>query len=297
MESELVKFKGMGEGVRIILDASAPMYELLEALEKKILESKAFFGSGNCLIRFSGRRLTGGERTRLEELIEKLLPLGKIDFSTEEKKTEKAADWIVEYKERHGRGMHPAETVIAHDTERERNEKAAETAERKQPEEEEFLSILRSNRARLYQGYVHEGMTIRSDGHLVLLGEAEHGSELIAVGNILVIGGLYGTAHAGCNGHNGSYIFAMDMKPEKLAIAEHSKVYTYNDDDTAIEVYDGEDDRKGIFGRFRKKKEIEEFQDKNTEKTEKSAVALWKNNKIEVDNFTIQAFTNSKNMI
>lgn len=299
MENELIRFKGMGDGVRIVLDASAPMYELLDALEKKILESKAFFGGGNCRIRFSGRSLTGGERMRLEELIEKLLPLGKIDFNREEKKTEPAADWIVEYKERYGKqkGIHPAEDVIAHNPEPEKNERAAEADEKKLPEEEEFLSIFRSNRARLYQGYVHEGITIRSDGHLILLGEAEPGSELIAVGNILVIGGLYGAAHAGCNGHNGSYIFAMDMKPEKLAVAEHSETYTYIDEDETIEVYDDEDEKKGIFGRFRKKKEAENTQYKDTEETGRSAVALWKNNKIEVDNFTIKTFTNSKNML
>ncbi|MGN0162914.1 MAG: septum site-determining protein MinC [Candidatus Ornithomonoglobus sp.] len=299
MENEIVKFKGMGDGVRIILDASAPMYELLDVLEKRILESKAFFGGGNCLIRFCGRSLTGGEKMRLEELIKKLLPLGKIDFNSEETKAEHAADWIVEYKERYGipGGKHPAESVIAHDTQPEKNEKTEKNDEKKPPEEEEFLSLFRSNRARLYQGYVHEGVTIRSDGHLILLGEAEPGSELIAVGNILVIGGLYGAAHAGCNGHNGSYIFAMDMKPEKLAIAGNYEAYTYIDDDEAIEVYDDEDEKKGIFGRFRKRKETEHIQDKNTEETGRSAVALWKNNKIEVDNFTIKTFTNSKNML
>ncbi|MGN0183060.1 MAG: septum site-determining protein MinC [Candidatus Ornithomonoglobus sp.] len=299
MENELVKFKGMGDGVKIILDASAPMYELLDVLEKRILESKAFFGGGNCLIRFCGRSLTGGEKMRLEELIKKLLPLGKIDFNAEEAKKGNTADWIMEYKERSGRtgGIHPAESVIAHDTKPEKNQKMNEKEEKRMPEEEEFLSIFRSNRARLYQGYVHKGVTIRSDGHLILLGEAEPGSELIAVGNILVIGGLYGAAHAGCNGHNGSYIFAMDMKPEKLAIAGNSETYTYIDDDEAIDVYDDENEKKSVFGRFRRKKETEDIQDKNTEETGKSAVALWKNNKIEVDNFTIKIFTNSKNML
>lgn len=298
MESELVKFKGMGDGVKIILEPSAPMYELLDVLEKKILESKAFFGGGNCIIRFCGRKLTGGEKMRLEELIKKLLPLGKIDFNTETKKKEHAADWIMEYKERCGRpgGTHPAEEVIAHDTQPENNRKADKKTEIL-PDKDEFLSIFRSNRARLYQGYVHKGVTLRSDGHLILLGEAESGSELIAVGNILVIGGLYGSAHAGCNGHNGSYIFAMDMKPEKLSIAGNSETYTYIDDDDAIEVYDDEDEKKSMFGRFRRKKETEDNPSKNTEENGKSAVALWKNNKIQVDNFTIKIFTNPKNML
>lgn len=279
MKNELVSFKGMGDGVRINIDEHAQTYEALTELEKKIIANKAFFGDGNCRICFGRRRFTPGEKQRFETITKSLLPLARISFDTDEKAN--ANDWIVEYKEKHG--THPADTVIAH------------KPEEKTVTKEEFFSVFRSNRARLYQGIVHEGMTIRSDGHLILLGTAEKGAGLIAVGNILVIGGLYGTAHAGCNGHNGSYILAMDMKPEKLKIASREAQYSY-DAGSDEERPEPEQQKKSLFGKLKKKPEEEKQEPEPAEK-EISAVALLKNNKIELDNFTIQTFTNLKNMI
>lgn len=279
MKNELVSFKGMGDGVRINVDEHAQVYEVIAELERKLIESKAFFGDGNCKIRFGSRRFTPGEKQRFETLTKGLLPLARISFDEPEKAGNASNDWLVQYKEKHG--VHPAEEVITHETE-----------ERKPPAaEEEFFSVFRSNRARLYQGIVHDGMTIRSDGHLILLGTAEAGAELIAVGNILVIGGLYGTAHAGCNGHNGSYVLAMDMKPELIKIASAAAEYTYEPPE---ENEEPEPEKKGLFGK-RKKKSEEPVPE--PEENEYPAVALFKNNKIELDNFTIKIFTNPKNMV
>ncbi|MCH5212884.1 MAG: septum site-determining protein MinC [Oscillospiraceae bacterium] len=281
MQNELVTFKGMGDGVRINIDEHAQVYEVIAELEKKIIASKAFFGDGNCRICFGRRRFTPGEKQRFETITKSLLPLARVSFESDEKSSAASNDWIVEYKEKHG--AHPADTVIEH------------KPEEKPVTKEEFFSVFRSNRARLYQGIVHEGMTIRSDGHLILLGTAENGAELIAVGNILVIGGLYGTAHAGCNGHNGSYILAMDMKPEQLKIASAQEKYSY-EDEPVEDAPEPEQIKKSLFGK-RKKKPEEEKPEPDKAPKENSAVALLKNNKIELDNFTIQTFTNLKNMI
>lgn len=286
-EKKLVSFKGMGDGVRINIDAYADMYDIIGALEARIDQNSAFFGDGDCRIRFAGRRFTPGETQRITDTMKRLLPSARLEFDDGSEK-KPSNDWILEYKEKRAGTAeeHPAEKVIKH-------ERPVKTEELK----EEFYSLFRSNRARLYQGIVHEGMTMRSDGHLILLGTAEKGSELIAVGNILVIGGLYGAAHAGCNGHNGSYILAMDMKPERLKIAHKWEDYTYDEEEKPAEEVSEETPRRGLFDRLRKNRETPEPIAETTEKSEFSAVALLKNNKIELDNFTIRTFTNPKNMI
>lgn len=290
MEKKLVSFKGMGDGVRINIDAYAEMYDIIGALEARIKQNQAFFGDGDCRIQFAGRKFTSGEIQRITDIMKRLLPSARVSFDDgSDKKTASSNDWILEYKEKRAGAAeeHPAEKVIKH-------EHALNNEEIK----EEFYSLFRSNRARLYQGFVHEGMTMRSDGHLILLGTAEKGSELIAVGNILVIGGLYGTAHAGCNGHNGSYILAMDMKPERLKIAHRWEDYAYDEEEQEPPSEPEEEKAKrGLFDRLRKNREPIESTAEITEKSEFSAVALLKNNKIELDNFTIQTFTNPKNMV
>lgn len=283
-KNELVRFKGVGDGVKINIDAEADIYEIVYILENKIKENKAFFGDGNCHIKFDGRDFSPGERSRLTELLKRLLPLCKVSFASDEPKAAPSNDWIVEYKEK-GNGEHPAERVTEH-----REEKPARTVT-----EKEFYSVFRSNRARMYEGFVKAGMTIRSDGHLILLGSVEEGAELIAVGNILVIGGLYGKAHAGCNGHNGSYILAMDMHPELIKISDYRREFVYDDAPPEPEL-PKEEEKRGFFGKLKRGKEQEELP-VVPEKTEFSAVALVKNNKIVVDNFTIQTFTNPKNMV
>lgn len=301
MNDELINFKGMADGVRIHLNNTAPMFEILDALEEKINSHKVFFGDGNCRICFDGRVLTGGEKERLSRQVEMLLPLARIEFEAPKKRVQPANEWIVEYKERHGMQKEDkvSQTPETPEEEEEKKPEGSTMADevmkhiQGEPLEEEFLSVFRSNRARLYHGFVHEGMTMSSDGHLILLGSVDKGGSLVAAGNIIVIGGLYGSAHAGCNGHNGSYIIAMDMLPQRLAIADASEEYVYPEEAEHTEQQE-ENIKRGFFEKFKRKPEPQE---KNINRTEKSAVALWKNNKIVLDNFTIQTFTNLKNMI
>lgn len=295
MRNDIVNFKGMGNGVRIWLDKSAYLGDILEELEERILENKAFFGDGNCEISIFGRHLAGADKIRLEEVINRLLPLGRISYETDKHSSN---DWIVENKHRNdvNHGEHPAAEVISND-ENEHKERVSESEYEgsRVVTEEEFLSVFRSNRARLYQGIVEEGQTMRSDGHLVLFGKVEKGGSLIAVGNILVIGGLYGSAHAGCNGHNGSYIFAVDMKPSELSIADVTEEYSY--ESVSQEVRKPENEKHGFFDKFKKKNEMLQKTDEDGKNITHSAVALWKNHKIKLDNFTIKIFTNPKNVI
>lgn len=276
-KSELVSFKGMVDGVRINLDGDTGIFDLLQVLEAKICENKGFFGTGDCRISFGGRRFSASEKQRLEELAKRLLPLCRVDFESEKPKTLPQTDWISAYKEK---------------GEPKKSEDEKESSEQSE-DDDDFVSVFRSNRARLYEGIVKDGMTLHSDGHLVLFGTAKKGASLIATGNIIVIGGLYGTAHAGCNGHNGSYIMAMDMRPEGLAIANTAQEYVYTEEEQIHEV---DIAKKGIFDKFKKKSEHEEIAEKDTE-TELNAVALLKNNKIEVNKFSIQDFTNHENMV
>ena len=89
---------------------------------------------------------------------------------------------------------------------------------------------------------------------------------------------------------------AMDMHPEGLAIAQTGEKYTYSDNDTETEPIEIE--KKGFFEKFLKKADVESITDAENHKEEAvSAVALLKNNKIQVDNFTFEDFTKLKNMV
>lgn len=292
MKSGLIRFKGIADGVYICLDGSAPMYEILDELERKINSNMNFFGRGNCRVSFGGRRFTASEKRRLSDLMTRVMPLADVTFDDPEKKRRDPAEWINEYKQKHAE----PENDERQDRDASAEEKDAGYNENISVEEEraeERLTAFRSSRARLYQGVVGEGEELASDGHLILLGTAEPGSALTAEGNIIVIGGLYGSAHAGKHGHNASYILAMDMRPEKLCIADAE----YVPPDESEEIKDEIEEKHSFFNKFRKKSGQTEISEDITQKSEFSAVALWKNHKIILDNFTIKTFTNLKNMI
>ena len=121
-KKELVRFKGVGDGVKINIDAKADIYEIVYILENKIIENKAFFGDGNCSVKFDGRDFSPGEKARLTELLKRLLPLSKVSFVSDEPKAAPSNDWIVEYKEKVS-GEHPAERVTEHKEDRPAAEK------------------------------------------------------------------------------------------------------------------------------------------------------------------------------
>jgi septum site-determining protein MinC len=56
------------------------------------------------------------------------------------------------------------------------------------------------------------------------MGDANAGSEIIAGGNVIVLGALKGMAHAGNRGDDNCFISAISMSPTQLRIG---KIITY----------------------------------------------------------------------
>ncbi|NLY73705.1 MAG: septum site-determining protein MinC [Firmicutes bacterium] len=70
---------------------------------------------------------------------------------------------------------------------------------------------------------VRSGQRIEYEGNILVMGDVNPGAEIIAAGDIVVLGKLRGTAHAGANGNRQAEIFAFQIKPVQIRIAE---VYT-----------------------------------------------------------------------
>ena len=67
---------------------------------------------------------------------------------------------------------------------------------------------------------LRSGADIIHNGTVVVLGDLNPGSSVIAAGDILVWGRLRGTAHAGSNGNARCLIMALQMEPTQLRIAD-----------------------------------------------------------------------------
>jgi septum site-determining protein MinC len=70
------------------------------------------------------------------------------------------------------------------------------------------------------QTTVRSGVEVRHPGTIVILGDVNPGSTIIAEGDIFVWGRLRGVAHAGAAGNVNCRIMALRMEPTQLRIAE-----------------------------------------------------------------------------
>lgn len=70
------------------------------------------------------------------------------------------------------------------------------------------------------QTTVRSGVDIRHPGTIVILGDTNPGSALLADGDVIVWGRLRGMAHAGFSGDRSRRIMALQMRPTQLRIAD-----------------------------------------------------------------------------
>lgn len=67
---------------------------------------------------------------------------------------------------------------------------------------------------------IRSGQSISSDGNIIVIGDVNPGSEIIAKGDITVWGILGGIAHAGSAGNNYAKIRALKLNPVQIRIGE-----------------------------------------------------------------------------
>ena len=67
---------------------------------------------------------------------------------------------------------------------------------------------------------LRSGKSVQFEGHVVVLGDVNPGAEIIATGNIAVLGSLRGVAHAGATGERNATVSAYHLAPTQLRIAD-----------------------------------------------------------------------------
>ncbi|NJR69177.1 MAG: septum site-determining protein MinC [Synechococcales cyanobacterium CRU_2_2] len=70
------------------------------------------------------------------------------------------------------------------------------------------------------QTTVRSGAEVRHPGSVIIMGDLNPGSSVVADGDILIWGRLRGVAHAGAAGNKGSIILALKLEPTQLRIAD-----------------------------------------------------------------------------
>ena len=186
-----VELKGFRDGMRLIIDPEASM----EQIEQAIVERMASLGdslSGLTMnLDLGSRSLNDNELVRLKKLLNE-------DYGLEVKQ-------IIGDSQDEPRSAETTQIAgvpALHSEERVYNQIAQVN------EETRFI------RHTLRSGQIERAL----EGNMVILGDVNPGAEVVAAGDIIVLGALRGVAHAGALGNTSSVIFALKLLPTQLRI-------------------------------------------------------------------------------
>lgn len=77
------------------------------------------------------------------------------------------------------------------------------------------------NNALFLKRNLRSGQRIFHDGNLIIAGDVNPGAEVVATGDIVILGTLRGMAHAGANGNTKATVMALRLEPIQLRIAHY----------------------------------------------------------------------------
>nr|WP_288555157.1 septum site-determining protein MinC [uncultured Mediterraneibacter sp.] len=166
--------------LEIHMSPDAPFSQILEELHSKFLDSAKFFGKAKMALAIFGQTLTYEQTAQILEMITELTQIEIICVLDYDEENEPYWRTLLEQAQ---------ERVI-------------------------------QQRGLIHKGSLENHQVLQSESDLVVLGNVEPGARVESAGNIVIVGGLYGAAHAGMGGDHSAFISAITMRPKKMLIGK-----------------------------------------------------------------------------
>jgi len=188
-----VVFKGTRDGLLLYLDSTTPFGELLSQLRRRLQESANFYQGGQVRVEWGERQVLESERRELERVMAEhgLVLAGPVTMGMTE-----------------DGGPRGRAEASAGPADRVGSESGSGDV---RPDPARTLYVRRTLRS---------GQRLRYDGHVVIMGDVHPGAEVVAAGDVVVLGRLQGVVHAGSTGDRGAVVVAVEFEPMQLRIAE-----------------------------------------------------------------------------
>lgn len=175
-----VVIKGNKAGMTVIMDPDISFDELIHAVETKFRETARFWGSAQMTLTLEGRTLTAEEELQIVNTI-----------------TDNSG----------------IEILCLIDTDAKRIERCEKALNEK-------LMELSSATGQFYKGTLRAGDVLESEASIVIIGDVEKGARVAAKGNVIILGSLKGTVHAGAAGNCDAVVVAFEMAPDQVKISD-----------------------------------------------------------------------------
>lgn len=193
MEESSVTFKGTVNGLTIIMKKDEGFDSILEQIESKIYSAGKFFKGSVLNVRYKGRKLSEDEEKKVYDLLSEKSGAKIKGIELEEDSNE---DEVIQSK--------PKE----------------KTLKEKIKTRPFSFQGLEEGKTKFHRGTVRSGKLIDFDGNIVVIGDVNPGGEIVATGNVVVMGALRGKVHAGADGNKDAVVVALHLAPTQLCIAD-----------------------------------------------------------------------------
>lgn len=248
-KSEAIAIKGCREGLRIMVSADADIREILDSLHEKAREHKSFF-KGTCNVIVTGREFTQADKLRINSIMSSILPGCPVTYEVTPIEREESVRSIsrrnremmmAKYKEKEEVIKEEQEekptfgiqkTILKFidamtfdkddyiDEDELTQMQKSESEENQSDDMTELRPLLCEGNVFIYNGNIKRNCRLRAPGNLIIVGNMDFESEVIAVGNIYIFGKARGRIWAGCNGNGKAEIVSYDLAPDEMRIAD-----------------------------------------------------------------------------
>ncbi len=189
MNEASVIFKGTVNGLTIILRDEDSFEEIIKEMEDKILSAGRFFKGAVLNVKYKGKALSDEE---IKQMLDMMIRKSGAEIKSFQKDT--LEDEIQESKKEKQNGFSTNRFSIFDGVEK--------------------------GITKFHKGTIRSGQKVTFDGNLVIFGDVNPGGELVASGNIIVMGALRGIVHAGADGNKDAIVASFNLQPTLLKIAD-----------------------------------------------------------------------------
>ncbi len=180
MKRQTVVMKSNKYGITLFLDKEIPFQELKQAIGEKFKASAKFFENAQMALAFEGRDLSKEEQLEVIRIIEENSTLQVLCVLEQDALKESYMKQVLEERVREREG----------------------------------------NDGRFYKGTLRSGQVLESETSIIILGDVNPGATVVSKGNVVVLGALKGTVHAGAAGNEDSFVAALNMGPVQIRISD-----------------------------------------------------------------------------
>lgn len=180
MKQQAVVIKSNKYGITLFLDAQMNFSELQKEVAEKFKASSDFFKNAQMALAFEGRTLSQEEQLEVIRTIQENTSLEILCVLEQDKLKESYMRRALEER-KSGRS---------------------------------------GGDGRFYKGTLRSGQVLESETSIIILGDVNPGATVVSKGNVVVLGALKGTIHAGAAGNEHAFVAALNMNPVQIRIAD-----------------------------------------------------------------------------